>query len=243
MKTLAIVQARMGSTRLPGKVMKPVLGTPLIELLLERLSCSATVEQIVLATTVQDQDQVLAEHVSQLGYMVYRGSETDVLDRFYRAAEHYKAGAIVRVTADCPLIDPQLVDQVVGVFHDSGADYASNIHPPTYPDGLDVEVFRRDALEQAWQDAATSHQREHVTPYLYESGKFRLTNVSHATDYSGERWTLDEPADLAVITRVFEHFQPRRDFGWQEIVEIRQQHPDWFTDNAHLQRNQALHSE
>jgi len=240
MKTLAIVQARMGSTRLPGKVMSPVLGVPMIELLLERLARAAGIDQILLATSSGEENDRLTEHVGQLGYPVYRGAEDDVLDRYYQAARLHEGDTIVRVTADCPMIDPDLVDEVVAVYKKAGVDYASNIHPPTYPDGLDVEVFGFETLKAAWQVAAKPHEREHVTPYMWQSGEFTLTNVHYQEDCSNERWTVDETEDLQLINRVFEYFDPRRDFGWRDVMALRQQQPDWFTVNNHLQRNQGI---
>jgi len=239
-KTVAIVQARMGSTRLPGKVMMPVAGMPMIELLLERLSRARAIDIIILATSSRARDDELSSHVEKLGYAVYRGSEDDVLDRYYQAACLHKADTVVRVTGDCPLIDPALVDEVVDAYMNTGVDYASNIDPPTYPDGLDAEVFSFRALERDWKEAFTPYEREHVTPFIRESGYFTVTNVSYSEDYSAERWTVDKPGEMELIQRIFEHFQPRRDFGWREIMELRQQHPDWFSGNRHLPRNQGV---
>jgi glutamate-1-semialdehyde 2,1-aminomutase len=239
LKTVAIVQARMGATRLPNKVMRQVVGVPLIGLLLQRLARARRVGQIVLATGTDARNTPLADYVGALGYPVYRGSEADVLDRYYRAAQSVHADTVVRVTGDCPLIDPGLVDEVIGAFFEGGADYACNTQPPSYPDGLDVEVFSFQALEEAQRNAREPREREHVTPYLREAPQFRRLNRRDGVDHSVERWTVDEPEDLEVVTRVFEHFSPRTDFSWREVLALRAQRPELFAANRHLSRNEG----
>jgi len=229
----------MGSVRFPGKVLQPVCGTPLIGLLLERLGRSRHIDQIVLATSEDARNEPLASYVTGLGVTVFRGSEKNVLDRYYRAARSVAADVVIRITGDCPLIDPQLVDTVIEKFRASGADYVSNTSPPTYPDGLDTEVFRFSALETAWKQASTDFQKEHVTPFLRESPQFTKLTITHDTDVSTERWTVDEPADLDPVRRVFEHFHPRRDFDWLEVLAVRNSHPEWFMSNRHLTRNEG----
>jgi glutamate-1-semialdehyde 2,1-aminomutase len=238
-KTVAVVQARMGSLRFPNKVMRLIRGTPMIGLLLGRLSNAKRVDQIVLATSEDPRNGPLDEYVRSLGYRVHRGSENDVLDRYYHAAKDAGADTVVRVTGDCPLIDPVLVDAVIEKFLESGADYASNVRPPTYPDGLDVEVFSFAALESTWSQARAPREREHVTPFFYESGQFRLANLAQQEDLSAERWTVDEPEDLEVVRHVFEHFAPRSDFTWREVVALSGSHPEWFMANRHLLRSQG----
>jgi glutamate-1-semialdehyde 2,1-aminomutase len=230
----------MGSTRFPNKVMRRICGTPMIGLLLERLSNAKRVDQIVLATSEDPRNAVLDEYVRSLGYLVHHGSEDDVLDRYYRAAKEAGAATVVRVTGDCPLIDPALVDAVIDKFVESGADYASNARPPSFPDGLDVEVFSYATLEAAWIRARTPREREHVTPFMYESGEFCLVNVSHQIDSSAERWTVDEPEDFEVVRQVFEHFHPRHDFTWLEVANLCSSHPQLFAVNRHLTRNQGV---
>ena len=239
MKTIAIVQARMGSTRLPGKVMATLAGRPLIEFLLSRLSRSALIDTIVVATTTSDTDAELARHVAQLGYQVYRGSEDDVLDRFYQAALPLRPDAVVRITGDCPLVDPELVDTIIAAYRDNEVDYTSNVAPATYPDGLDVEVFSFEALERAYHEAQTPFEREHATPFLRESGLFRTLNVTGETDYSTLRWTVDEPADLAVIRAVVDGLSPRTDFSWRDVVALSERTPEIFTSNDHIKRNEG----
>lgn len=229
----------MGSTRFPDKVMHLVDGTPMIGLLLERLSGSRRLQEIVLATSDGVKDAPLADYVRGLGYEVYRGSERDVLDRYYQAALQVGADVVVRITGDCPLIDAMLVDEVIAKLEQSGADYVSNVMPSTYPDGLDTEAFSFAALEKAWRQARAPREREHVTVYLRESGSFRRVNLENGTDESGERWTVDEPEDIEVVKAVFGHFAPRRDFGWREVLALRDAWPQLFAANRHLVRNEG----
>lgn len=239
LKIVAIVQARMGSMRFPNKVMRPVCGTPLIGLLLKRLSKALRIDQIVLATSADRRNDSLAQYVRELGYAVYRGSENDVLDRYYRAAKESAADVVVRITGDCPLIDPGVVDAVIDGYLSSGVDYASNVAPPTYPNGLDAEVFSFGALETAANQATQPRDREHVTPFIRESNQFTHKNVVYASDESAERWTVDEPADFEVVQKVFGYFHPRYDFSWLEILALRNEHPQWFEANRHLARNEG----
>jgi len=239
MKTIAIIQARMGSTRFPGKVMRPVQGVPLIELLLGRLSKSRKLDKIILATSTDPGNQPLADHVRGLGYEVFQGSESDVLDRYYQAAKPHLPDTVVRVTGDCPLIDPELVDRIVSAYERGGKDYVGNVQPPTYPDGLDCEVFSFRALESAAAQATDPAHREHVTPFLRVSEQFSRLNIAHDRDVSHERWTVDEPADLEVIDAVFAYFHPRTDFGWEEVMELRGLHPELFEANTHTMRNEG----
>jgi glutamate-1-semialdehyde 2,1-aminomutase len=237
---VAIIQARMGSTRFPNKVMRTICGVPMIGLLLNRLANAKLIDQIVLATSRDPRNGPLVKYVGELGYAVYRGSEDDVLGRYYHAAKEVGADSVVRITGDCPLVDPAIVDEVVAKFKKDDVDYVSNTSPPTYPDGLDVEVFTFKALGTAWKQAKLPMEREHVTPFICGSGKFTQTNLAHSTDCSEERWTVDEPEDFEVIQKVFEHFNPRRNFGWLEVLSLRKQHPEWFMLNSHIVRNQGL---
>lgn len=239
MKIVAIVQARMGSTRLPNKVMKPIGGVPMIELLLSRLSKSKEVNQIIVATSIDERNKPLVEHVRKLGYTCEQGSENDVLDRFVQAARAQQADVVVRITGDCPLVDPALVDEVIRRCKDADVDYFSNISPPTYPDGLDIEVCSFKALEQSWQATNKPYDREHVTPFLRESGLFKTASMQHVEDLSILRWTVDEPADFSVIEKVFLHFHPRTDFTWGEVLNLQHQQPDIFNINQHIIRNEG----
>lgn len=239
MKIVAIVQARMGSTRLPNKVMKPMVGIPMIELLLSRLAHSKELSQIVVATSVDAANDPLALHIAKLGYACEKGSENDVLDRFIQAAKKHQADVVVRITGDCPLVDPDLVDEVIRCFKSANVDYFCNTSPPTYPDGLDIEVCTFEALELAHRETIESFDREHVTPYLRNSKKFSVASMQYQKDLSGMRWTVDEPADFEVIEKVFEHFHPRIDFSWNEVLNLQLQHPKIFQLNQHLIRNEG----
>ena len=240
MKVVAIVQARTGSTRFPNKVLQPIGEVPMIEVLLGRLSRSDLIDEIAVATTEDARDDGLARVVRALGYTVFRGSESDVLDRYRGAAQATSADIVVRVTGDCPLVDAALVDAVIDLFTAGDVDYASNIQPPTFPDGLDIEVFSRAALERAWTEAKAPAEREHVTPFLRESAEVRRANLADTADHSDDRWTVDEPVDLQVVRHVFEHFSPRLDFGFREVLQLRIDDPDVFCANAHLLRNEGL---
>lgn len=239
MKVVAVVQARMGSSRLPNKVMRPIMGVPMIKLLLDRLARSERVDEIILATSENPENQKLADYVRALGLAVYQGSESDVLERYHQAALLTNAEVVVRITGDCPLVDPAVVDRVIGDYLAGGVDYVSNVSPPTFPDGIDVEVFSFSALEAAAKVAKTTPEREHVTPYLYESGKYKTRNVPNAVDCSEHRWTVDEAADFTVIESVFTHFNPRTDFSWSEVLDLCQQKPELFAANRHLDRNEG----
>lgn len=239
MKVVAVVQARMGSTRLPNKVMKLIGGVPMIELLLARLTRAATLDEIVLATSVDSRNAPLAEHVRSLGYQCIQGSENDVLARFLLAGGQSAADVVVRITGDCPLVDPALVDQAVSQFLAADVDYLSNVKPATFPDGLDIEVFRFSALQQSAEETELAFDHEHVTPYLRESGRFTQGSITHQDDLSGLRWTVDEPADFAVIERVFAHFSPNTNFTWQQVLELQRAQPQLFADNHQLKRNEG----
>jgi glutamate-1-semialdehyde 2,1-aminomutase len=239
MKIVALVQARMGSTRLPNKVMRPINGKPMIELLLLRLSKTTKIDEIVLATSSNPVNLPMVEHVNNLGFSVYKGSENDVLDRFYRAGLSHNADAIVRITGDCPLVDPNLVDEVVSEFKNTGADYISNAIVPSYPDGLDIEVFSFKALKSAWSEATTHFDREHVTSFIRESNLFKLASFSHGEDLSNLRWTVDELVDFEVIEGIFRHFSPNIDFSWEAVLRLQQQSPDIFVNNQHIVRNEG----
>jgi glutamate-1-semialdehyde 2,1-aminomutase len=239
MKVVAIVQARMGSTRLPNKVMKPIGGIPMIEVLLKRLACSTLVSEIVVATSIDSKNQVLADHVEALGYRCHRGSESDVLSRYLEAAQLAGADTIVRITGDCPLVDPVLVDAVIRQFQKTKADYCSNTTPPTFPDGLDIEVFSMSALSQAAKETDKQFDHEHVTPYLRTSGKFTQTCLQNPEDLSGLRWTVDEPTDFEVVSKIFEHFAPDVLFSWEQVLRLQRSQSDAFNANQNLIRNEG----
>lgn len=240
MKIVAIVQARTGSTRLPNKVMKPINSIPMIEILLKRLTRSLEVDEIVVATTDLRSDRRLADHVERLGYRCYCGSEDDVLGRYLGAAEAVSADVIVRVTGDCPLIDPLLVDKVIQGFKTSEVDYFSNVSPPTFPDGLDTEVFSINALRRAGCEAIDRHDREHVTPYLRRGQVFSQGAFTNESDLSALRWTVDEAIDLDVVKAIFNHFSPDIYFSWEQVLELQHGRPELFAANSDLKRNEGI---
>lgn len=239
MKVVAIVQARMGSTRLPNKVLKPIGGKPMIELLLARLARATEIDEIVVATSEDSRNRPLVDAVSRLGYRCHAGSENDVLDRYVQAARMTDAEVVVRITGDCPLIDPALVDEAIRRFKAAGVDYLSNAAPPSYPDGLDTEVFTFAALERSSRETDRAFDREHVTPYLRESGKFRQGAMQNDQDLSGLRWTVDEPADLDVVSKVFGHFAPDIHFSWRQVLDLQRSQPALFVANQQLIRNEG----
>ena len=239
MKIVAVVQARMGSTRLPDKVMMRIGNIPMIELLLSRLSKSEHITQVVVATSKNKNNLPLIDHVQSLGYEVYCGSENDVLSRYYNAAKQTKADLVIRITGDCPVIDSSLVDEVIEGFLNNKADYASNREPPTYPDGLDVEVISIKALEKAYKKAKEDFEREHVTPYIINSDTFKKFYLKNSEDLSAERWTVDEPEDLIVVKNIFNYFHPEINFSWKKIIELKENKPKLFTVNERLIRNEG----
>ena len=237
MKIVAIVQARMGSTRLPQKVMRKIVGKPNIELLLSRLSKANTIDEIVVATSIEVENKTLIQCVEGLGYKAFAGSEDDVLMRYIQAADKFDASVVVRITGDCPLIDPSLVDEVVTEFLNSDADYFSNNDPATYPDGLDVEVFYANALKKA--DALTKNpfDREHVTPFLRNSGQYIKGSIQNDEDLSSLRWTVDELTDFEVVTNVFNFFAPNINFCWRDVLKLQDRQPELFQANSNIKRN------
>jgi glutamate-1-semialdehyde-2,1-aminomutase len=227
-KVIAIIQARMGSTRLPGKVLADVEGRPVLWHVVNRIRGVGSVDHVVVATSTESIDNVIAEFCETNVIDCFRGSEVDVLDRFYEAARHYCADVVVRVTADCPLIDPKVVDRVVRTHLEGGYDYTSNTLRYTYPDGLDAEVFSFAALETTWREAHLPAEREHVTPYVRASGRFRVHNVENEVDLSRSslRWTIDESSDLEFIRAVFGRlWQKQESFGLPEVLQLLEDEP------------------
>jgi spore coat polysaccharide biosynthesis protein SpsF len=235
MKTTAIVQARMGSSRLPGKVLIDLGGETVLARVVRRLRRSALLDNIMVATTHSTMDDAIVNECQRLAVSCFRGSEDDVLDRYYQAAQVSQADVLVRITSDCPLIDPGLVDKTIRAFHDQRADYASNTIALTYPRGLDTEVFSRAALGRAWAEARKSYEREHVTPYFYEHPElFHIVSTSGSTDYSRYRWTLDTPEDLVLIRKIFTGFGNKDDFEWQQVIALMEKKPELAELNSHV---------
>ena len=239
MKIVAIVQARTGSIRLPNKVMKLIKGMPMIEILLKRLNKSKKLDHIVLATSNDVRNKNLINHVKSLGFTCTQGSEHDVLERYLQAAEQSKADVVVRITGDCPLVDPVLVDECIHKFKEHNVDYYSNTILPTFPDGLDIEVFKFSALKKAAEETTKSSHREHVTTYIKETDKFSKINHSNNEDLSELRWTVDDPEDFDVVSRIFEHFDTNIYFSWKEVLNLYNEKPEIFVANSSTQRNQG----
>jgi len=235
MKIVAIIQARLGSTRLPGKVLMDLGGRTVLARVVGRVRQATLVDEIVVATTDFPPDETIVRECHQLKVSSFRGSENDVLDRYYRAARGSGAGTVVRITSDCPVIDPQLVDETVQLFLRECADYACNVLPRTYPRGLDTEVFSMDALERAWCDAGESCEREHVTPYFYEHPElFRLASLRGPNDYSQYRWTLDTAEDLELLRTIYARFDNADDFSWSEVIQLMKREPELAELNSRV---------
>lgn len=230
-KVVCCVQARMGSTRLPGKVMLPILGRPVIWHVVNRLRHSRLIDEIVISTSANPLDDVIGNFARSEGISCYRGKENDLMDRLYQTAKLFNANAIVRITADCPLIDPKVVDTVVKKFLDNAekVDYVSNIIKRTFPDGLDTEVIGYEALHKAWQEVTDEFWREWATMYFVENPqKFRLMNVEYFRDLSKLRWTLDYREDLEFIREVYKHLYSNNEniFYMEDILKLLEQRPE-----------------
>ena len=236
----AIIQARMSSSRLPGKVLLPLLGQPMLARQVERTRRARELDAIVVATSTDPSDDPIAACCSSRGIAYERGSLDDVLDRYYQTALKGRPDRIVRLTADCPLIDPRVIDAVVAFAVTGRYDYASNTIESTFPDGLDVEVFTFSALETAWQEALLPSEREHVTPYLKNAPGIRRGNFRGDKDLSHHRWTVDEPEDFALIEQVFEALYPEQpDFGLSEIIALLARRPELARLNAQFVRDKG----
>lgn len=239
---VGIVQARFSSSRLPGKVLAPILGQPMLARQIERVRRARRIDRLVVATSDDTTDDPVADLANDLEVPCFRGSLDDVLDRFIGAARAYAASDVVRLTGDCPLADPKLIDAVIATYRGSGADYASNTNPPTYPDGLDVEVVSMAALERAWRQSTTLSEREHVTLHIHQRPtEFRLVNHAGQGDLSSLRWTVDAPEDLAFVRAVYEAlYRTKRDFGTADILALLARQPDLGRGNSHIGRNEGL---
>jgi spore coat polysaccharide biosynthesis protein SpsF len=252
---IAIIQGRMNSSRLPGKILLDIAGQPMLSRVFVRTSRSATVTGTVFATTTDASDDAVAEYCGFSGIPFTRGSQFDVLDRYYQTARSAKADVVVRITADCPVIDPGLIDAVVNTLLDGGYDFACNRLPPpwerTYPIGLDVETCTFKALEKAWKEAKEPQHREHAMPYFYEGVElsaisrqlmegvsprgFRIALLNHTTDFGEYRWTVDTPEDLEFIRQVYTRFDGRDDFSWKEVLDLVHNEPQLIEINSGVQ--------
>ena len=241
MKTVAIIQARMGSTRLPGKVLKNIGGETMLARVVRRTQQAKTLDEVLVATSIDATDEPVVTECNKLEVPVFRGAEDDVLDRYYRAALAYRAQTIVRVTSDCPLIDPGMIDKVVNAFLNARPDYASNIIERTYPRGLDTEVVSPSALERAWQQATEHHHRVHVMPFFYQNPDlFHLLSVVNDRDYSKYRWTVDTAEDLSFVRKVYERLGNDSGIAWTDVLALLAREPALAELNIAIQQK-ALH--
>lgn len=233
MKILTVIQARMSSTRLPGKVMLPILGKPLLIRMIERIKAAGLAGELVVATSTNPDDDAIEKLCKQEKINCFRGHLTDLLDRHYQVAKKFSADAVVKIPSDCPLIDPHMIEKVLKHYISNADkfDFVSNLHPATYPDGNDVEVMSFTTLERAWKEAAKNFEREHTTPYIWENpDKFRIANVEWETglNYSTtHRWTIDFEEDYLFIKKVYEELYPNSPiFSLREILDLVEQKPE-----------------
>lgn len=241
MKVVAIVQARMGSTRLPGKMMMEIIGKPIIAYVIEQVKKTRMVNEVWLATTISPEDDVLKVWTDNNQVRCFRGSVNDVLDRYYKTAVISSADVVVRITGDCPLIDASIIDQIVERYIKEGGDYVCNTQPPTFPDGLDTEVFSFVVLEQTWREARLKSEREHVTPYIWKHPDlFLIKNIVHYPDLSEYRWTLDTKEDFEFIRIVLETCKNKKiNPSFNNIIELLTNHPEWNNINGAYKRNEG----
>ena len=242
MKVTAIIQAHMGSTRLPGKVLVDICGRPMLVRVVERARRAALIDELIVATSDLAGDDAIVACCTSIGIACFRGDDSDVLDRFAMAARWADADAIVRITSDCPLVDPEVVDLVIDRFarSPSPVDYASNKIPQSFPRGLDTEVFTRAALERAWREASASYERMHVTAYMYEHpDAFRLLSVTSDVDRADWRWTVDTVDDLRFVREVYGRLGPEGLFTWNDVVTLLEREPGLREINLTVRQKDA----
>ena len=237
MHIVAIIQARMGSTRLPGKVLKGIGGRTMLARVVRRARRSQLIDDVVAATTTKPNDRPIVDECKLLGVPSFLGSELDVLDRYYEAAITFSSDAVVRITSDCPLIDREIIDKVIQIFLDKKADYASNTLVSTYPRGLDVEAFTFDALKEAWCEASADFQHVHVTPYIYQHPElFRIHSVTADENWSRYRWTVDTKEDLDLIRAIYEKIDKDDLFSWRDVLDLLKREPNLAEINRHIRQ-------
>jgi spore coat polysaccharide biosynthesis protein SpsF len=242
MKVLAIVQARVSSSRLPGKVLRPILGTPMLLQQIKRLKASQLIDHLVVATSIHKSDDPLVEIMENADIAYFRGRLANVLDRFYQAALSHRPRHIVRITGDCPVIDPFIVDDVIGIHLKEGNDYTTNALTPSFPDGLDIEIMTFDALHLAWEKSQLPSEKEHVTYFIQKHPElFKLKNVLSKNDLSFLRWTVDEHEDFELITEIYKELYPTKpDFNMSDILNLLELRPELRFLNTQFERNEGL---
>jgi spore coat polysaccharide biosynthesis protein SpsF len=238
----AFIQARMSATRFPGKVLKPILGRPMLELEIERVQLCDTIDRVIVVTSTCSDDQKIVDLCKRLNVDVFCGNLENVLDRFYQAARKFKPDHIVRITGDCPLIDPKVVDSMIRLYLDKKCDYGTNCVPPTYPDGLDAEIFTIEALTQAHREAVLPSHLEHISPFFEgQPERFKTVNLANSVDLSALRWTVDEPQDFEFVKKIFETLYPSKPlFGMKDILSVLEKNPQWAVFNKQFTRNEGL---
>ena len=237
MRTVLIIQARMASSRLPGKVLRPLRGKPMLEWVIERAGHSKVIDRCIVATTTDQSDDAIENWGNEHNVYVFRGSQFDVLDRYYQSALQVNADVIIRVTADCPLIDPKLIDELFVFYQKEQADFAANRLPPpwhrTYPIGLDAEIVSMDMLEKAWKNAGEKYEREHVMPWFYDTpGRCKVAIMDNPVDYGMHRWTVDTPEDYAMMQILFEKLRDPSKASWMDVLQTIQENPNIELINA-----------
>lgn len=240
-KCIALLQARSDSTRLPQKVLKKILGKPMIIHQLQRTIKSKYIDDLILVTSNEDSDNELVNIVTEYGFKVYRGDKNNVLKRFYDSLEKLKIednDVLIRLTGDCPLHDPDIIDESIEAFINNDCDYLANCIQPVYPDGLDVEVFDFKSLKKAYKNAAKKSELEHVTPYIKTSGRFKVKNLQKKTIHTDWRLTVDEPNDFELINKIYEHFNSTY-FSLSEIVEFLEKNKKLLELNSNIKRNEG----
>lgn len=239
-RVVAIIQARTGSTRLPGKVLMPIAGKPMLWHVIDRLKNCKNVDSIVVATTNRDEDKPLLEIAKESSVETFAGSEDDVLDRYYQAAKKFYADVIVRITADCPLLDPKIVDDVVDYYRNNAVDYVNT--GPSFPEGVDTEIFSFNALETAWKNAKRNYEREHPSIYIHEHPeKFKLAKIENKKDMSHICLTVDRAEDLIVVRKVFERLYKEGEvFHMQEVLDFLEKNPEIMEINREVLRNEGF---
>lgn len=243
-EVIAVIQVRMGSTRLPGKALKEVLGRPLLAYLVQRVQGAAFIDKILIATTDNPVDDAIVDFCGAYSLECFRGSENDVLERFAKAIEKQKAEIIVRICGDCPLIDARVIDKVIQYYTDNYPvyDYVSNTLIRSYPRGMDVEVFSKKSLFKSAKEATKHSEREHVTPYIYRNENlFKIASVQHVLDTSSIRLTVDTQEDFLLISKILEKLFPENEeFGFEDIVSLLRKNPDWLEINANIKQKEVL---
>ena len=241
MNILTILQARVSSSRLPGKVLKPILGMPMLLRQIERIRRAKRITHLIVATSTNSSDDSIETMCLQSNIECFRGDLKDVLNRYYQAAKPYNPDYIVRLTGDCPLIDPEVIDRVVSFCLDGNYDHASNGGEVSFPDGLDVEMFRFSALEAAWHEARLPSEREHVTPFIYNHPeRFKTAQYKNSVNLSHLRWTVDEPADFELVRIIYESLYPSKaDFLTSDILALIEKRPELATMNTQHSRNEG----